>query len=66
MKYKEIKMLSKSVINVPDPTIDLINSIEFHPFEVGIGVLLLAYAVVAETLAFFIHRFKDKTSPISR
>ena len=59
-------MIPKSIVTIPDPTVDLISSIEFHPFEIGIGVVLLSYAVIAETLAFFIHRFKDKTSPISR
>ncbi len=66
MQQQKVKMISKSGIHIQDPTVDLINNLEFQPFEIGIGVVLLTYAVIAETLAFFVHRLKDKTLPITR
>ena len=55
-----------SVATIPDPTVDLIANMKIHPFEAGIGSILLIYSVIAEALAFLLHRFKDKKLPISR
>ena len=59
-------MWPNSVATIPDPTVDLIANMKIHPFEAVIGSALLIYSIIAETLAFLFHRFKDKNHPISR
>ena len=63
---KEVKITSNSFAAAHDPTLELISNMKIHPFEAGIGSALLLYTVVAEALAFLLHRFKDKNLPISR
>ena len=48
-----------SVATIQDPTVDLISNMKIHPFEAGMGSVLLIYCIVAEALAFLLHRFKD-------
>ena len=62
----EIEMVSNDITTIRDPTIDLIANLKIHPFKGGIASILLIYTIIAEILAFLLHRFKDANLPISR
>ena len=62
----QIEMVSHDKTAIRDPTIDLIANLKIHPFEGGIASILLTYTIIAEILAFLLHRFKDANLPISR
>ena len=59
-------MLSSDITTIRDPTIDFIANLKIHPLEGGIASILLIYTIIAEILAFLLHRFKDANLPISR